>query len=215
MLPSKSLRDRMKEQLMAYNTAILASQENFLDHGIDENFIQSATQHLERDIQEAKVSFWNKTLALQRTQIMDALRNKLKQDDEDSRYATVSFLSLILETMKRIVLLSQTIIDNQQKVHQKEQQLINIKKERLSLKKYGGQKLQQIHTMMKRQKEKNASVNVAETEKMLNKLEKERQMTTIIQNVFQNVIIGSKVNWAEDPSLKAIVLQLEKNVYLQ
>ncbi|XP_053788048.1 centromere protein H isoform X2 [Vidua chalybeata] len=207
MLPSKSLRDRMKEQLMAYNTAILASQENFLDHGIDENFIQSATQHLERDIQEAKVSFWNKTLALQRTQIMDALRNKLKQDDEDSR--------LILETMKRIVLLSQTIIDNQQKLHQKEQQLINIKKERLSLKKYGGQKLQQIHTMMKRQKEKNASVNVAETEKMLNKLEKERQMTTIIQNVFQNVIIGSKVNWAEDPSLKAIVLQLEKNVYLQ
>ncbi|NXB83724.1 CENPH protein, partial [Vidua chalybeata] len=122
---------------------------------------------------------------------------------------------LILETMKRIVLLSQTIIDNQQKLHQKEQQLINIKKERLSLKKYGGQKLQQIHTMMKRQKEKNASVNVAETEKMLNKLEKERQMTTIIQNVFQNVIIGSKVNWAEDPSLKAIVLQLEKNVYLQ
>ncbi|NXR95293.1 CENPH protein, partial [Hypocryptadius cinnamomeus] len=166
-----------------------------------------ATQGLERDLEEAKVSFQNKTLALQRIQIMDALRNKLKQDDEDSR--------LILEMMKHIVLLSRTIIDYQQQVHQKEQQLIDIKKKRLSLKKYGEQKLQRIHTMTKRQKEKQARVNVTETEKMLNKLEKERQMTSIIQNVFQNIIIGSRVNWAEDPSLKAIVLQLENNVQLQ
>ncbi|NWY23317.1 CENPH protein, partial [Pheucticus melanocephalus] len=122
---------------------------------------------------------------------------------------------LILETMKHIVLLSRKIIDCQQQVHQKEQQLIDIKRERLSLKKYGGEKLQQIHTMMKRQKEKQARVNVIETEKMLDKLEKERQMTAIIQNVFQAVIIGSRVNWAEDQSLKAIVLQLEKNVHFQ
>ncbi|NWZ95775.1 CENPH protein, partial [Nesospiza acunhae] len=122
---------------------------------------------------------------------------------------------LILETMKHIVLLSRTIIDCQQRVHQKEQQLIDIKKERLSLKKYGGEKLQQIHNMMKRQKEKQAYVNVAETEKMRNKLEKERQMTSIIQNVFQGIIIGSGVNWAEDQALKAVVLQLEKNLHFQ
>ncbi|NXT06478.1 CENPH protein, partial [Prunella fulvescens] len=166
-----------------------------------------ATQDLETDIEEAKISFQNKMLALQRIQIMEALRNKLKQDDEESR--------LILETMKHIVLLSRTIADYQQQVHQKEQQLIDIKRKRLSLKKQGEQKLQQVHTMMKKEKKKQASVNVIETEKMLEKLEKERQSTTIIQNVFQNVIIGSRVNWAEDPSLKAIVLQLEKNVYLQ
>ncbi|NWW35545.1 CENPH protein, partial [Panurus biarmicus] len=122
---------------------------------------------------------------------------------------------LILETMKHIVLLSRTIIEYQQQVHQKEQQLIDCKRKRLSLKKDGVQKLQQIQTMMKRQKEKQMSGNVTETEKMLNKLEQERQTTTIIQNVFQNIIIGSRVNWAEDPSLKAIVLQLEKNVYFQ
>ncbi|NXB24054.1 CENPH protein, partial [Rhagologus leucostigma] len=164
----------------------------------------SATQDLQRDIEGVKVSFWNKTLALKRIQIMDALRNKVSQDDEESR--------LILETMKHIVLLSRTIIEYQQQAHQKEQQLIDIKRKRLSLKKDGGQKLQEIQTMMKKQKEKQASVNVTETEKLLDKLEKERQMTTIIQNVFQTIIIGSRVNWAEDPSLKAIVLQLEKNV---
>ncbi|NWT94987.1 CENPH protein, partial [Urocynchramus pylzowi] len=175
--------------------------------GVQHCSSRHATRDLERDTEEAKISFWNKTLALQRIQIMDALRKKLKQNDEHSR--------VILETMKHIVLLSRTIIDYQQQICQKEQQLIDIKKERLSLKKYGEQKLQQIHTMMKRQKEKQASVNVTEMEKMLKKLEKERQVTTIIQNVFQNIIIGSRVNWAEDPSLKAIVLQLEKNVYLQ
>ncbi|NWW57567.1 CENPH protein, partial [Ifrita kowaldi] len=163
-----------------------------------------ATQDLQRDIEEVKVSFQNKTLALQRVQIMDALRNKVSQDDEESR--------LILETMKHIVLLSRTIIEYQQQAHQKEQQLINIKRNRLSLKKDGGQKLWQIRTMMKRERVKQASVNVTETQKLLDKLEKERQMTTIIQNVLQGIIIGSRVNWAEDPSLKAIVLQLEKNV---
>ncbi|NXY08456.1 CENPH protein, partial [Pteruthius melanotis] len=119
---------------------------------------------------------------------------------------------LILETMKHLMLLSQTIIEYQQVRHQKEQQLIDIKRKRLLQKKDGGQKLQQVQTVMKRQKEKQANVNVAETEKLLNKLEKERLMTMIIQNVFQTIIIGSKINWAADPSLKAVVLQLEKSV---
>ncbi|NWV86413.1 CENPH protein, partial [Dasyornis broadbenti] len=172
--------------------------------GVQHGHSWRATQDLQRDIEEVKLSFRNKTLALQRIQITDALRNKVNQDDEDSR--------LILETMKHIVLLSRTIIEYQQQVHQKEQQLIDIKRKRLSLKSDGGQKLKQ---MMKKQKEKQANVNVTETEKMRDKTEKEREMTTIIQNVFQNIIIGSRVNWAEDPSLKAIVLQLEKNVCLQ
>ncbi|NXS02119.1 CENPH protein, partial [Oxylabes madagascariensis] len=142
-----------------------------------------------------------------RVQIMDALRNKLEQDDEESR--------LILETMKQIGLLSRTIIEYQRQMHEKEQQMIDIKRKRLSLKVDEGEKLQPVQTMKKRQTEKQANVNAAETENRLNKLERERHITSIIQNVLQNIIIGSRVNWAEDPSLKAIVLQLEKNIYLQ
>ncbi|NXQ58309.1 CENPH protein, partial [Anthoscopus minutus] len=176
-------------------------------HGVQHGHSFRATQELQRDIEEGKVSLQNKTMALQRVQIMDALRNKLKQDDVGSR--------LILETMKNIVFLSRTIIEYQQQVRQKEQQLIDIKKKRLLLKKGGRQKLQQMQTITKRQKEKQASVNVTEPEKMLHKLEQERQMTTLIQIVFQKIIIASRVNWAEDPSLKAVVLQLENNAYLQ
>ncbi|XP_052631255.1 centromere protein H-like isoform X2 [Harpia harpyja] len=35
-------------------------------------------------------------------------------------------------------------------------------------------------------------------------------LSTAILESQQNIIIGSRVNWAEDPSLKAVVLQLEK-----
>ncbi|KFW06409.1 Centromere protein H, partial [Fulmarus glacialis] len=166
----------------------------------------SATQDLEREMEEVKVSFQNKTLALQRIQVMVALRNKIKQKDNDSR--------LIVETVKHTVMLSQAVIENQQQAREKEQKLIDIKRKRLSLKKAGGQKLLQIHTMMKKQKEEQASMKVSEMlEKLRNNFKKEREMTTVIQNVFQSIIIGSRVNWAEDPSLRAIVLQLEKNVY--
>ncbi|KFO83514.1 Centromere protein H, partial [Buceros rhinoceros silvestris] len=164
-----------------------------------------ARKDLEKDMEEVKVSFENKTLALQRMQLTDALRNKLNQNDDDSQ--------LIVETMRKIVMLSKTVVEHQQQAREKEQKLTDIKRKRLLLKKAGGQKLLQIQTMLKKQKEKKANMKVNEIlEKIHNNLQKEREMTTVIQNVFQNIIIGSRVNWAEDPSLKAIVLQLEKNV---
>ncbi|KFQ12248.1 Centromere protein H, partial [Haliaeetus albicilla] len=162
----------------------------------------------ERRMEEVTISLQNKTLALQRIQLTFALRNKMKQnDDDDSR--------LITETVKRIVALSQRIIKCQQQARENEQKLIDIRRKRLTLKTAGREKLLQVHTIMKKQKEEQASVNMIETlEVIRNNLEKEIQMTTVIKNVFQSIIIASRVNWAEDPSLKAIVLQLEDDVYL-
>lgn len=68
--------------------------------------------------------------------------------------------------------------------------MLNFPNNVTALKKYGGEKLQQIHAMMKRQKEKPACMNASETENMLDKLEREIQMTTIIQNVFQVMLCG-------------------------
>ncbi|XP_054041396.1 centromere protein H [Rissa tridactyla] len=199
------LRDRMKQQLTEHSTAVRAIQENCLDHITEQNFIDSATQNLEQDVEEVKVSFQNKALALQRIQVMVALRNKVKQNDNDSR--------LILETLKHIVKLSSAVLQYQKQAHEKEQKLNDIKMKRLSLKKAGKQKLLEINEMMKKKKEEQAKRNVSTMmEKINNIFKKERNMTTVIQNVFQNLIIASRVNWAEDPSLKAIVLHLEKNV---
>ncbi|XP_027527363.1 centromere protein H [Neopelma chrysocephalum] len=199
------LRDQMKQQLMEYSAAVRGGQTTFLDQVVEEKHIQGITEDLQINKEEIEVSFWNKTLALQRIQLMAALRNKVNQDGKDS--------CLILETVNRIALLSRTIIKYQQLAHEKKQKLIDIKRKRVSLKKDQRRKLQQIQTMKKKQKKEKGNMNLVEA-KMLQNLEEERLLTTVIQNVFQNIIIGSGVNWAEDPSLKAIVLQLEKNVHL-
>ncbi|XP_040977571.1 uncharacterized protein LOC121233048 isoform X1 [Aquila chrysaetos chrysaetos] len=71
----------MKQQLMECSAAVHASQESYPDHAIEEKFIK-------------------------KFQLMDALRNKVKQNDNDS--------CLILETMKHIILLSTAILESQQ-----------------------------------------------------------------------------------------------------
>ncbi|NXU77891.1 CENPH protein, partial [Oreotrochilus melanogaster] len=167
----------------------------------------SAAKDMEKDIEEKKVSFQNKTLALQRIQIMLALRNKLKQNDSDSRE--------ILKMLKHIVILSQAVTECQQQLREKEQKLADIKMKRLSLKKTQQQKMLQIQIMTEKQTEEQKKIKMSEElEEKRNHLKKEQELITIIQNIFQNIIIGSRVNWAEDPSLRAIVLKLEKNVFL-
>ncbi|PKU45473.1 centromere protein h [Limosa lapponica baueri] len=200
------LRDQMKQQLMDYSTAVHASQENGLYHGTEQKFIDSATQNLEQDMEEVKVSFQNKTLALQRNQLTVALRNKMKQNDNDSR--------LIMETLKHIVKLTSSVLEYQQFYCSPSYFLtLHFPNNGTALKKAGRQKLLEIHDMKKKQKEEQVRMNMSEIlEKIQHNFKKERDITTVIQNVFQSIIIASRVNWAEDPSLKAIVLQLEKNV---
>ncbi|XP_065513479.1 centromere protein H [Caloenas nicobarica] len=199
------LRDRMRQQLQDCSAAIQTDQTSCLDHVIDEQFSKGATDDLERVMEELKLTFQNKTLALQRMQLGFQLKNKVKQHDNESR--------LIIGSMKHITMLSRTVIEYQQQAREKERKLIDIKRKRLSLKKSGEQKILQIHTMLKKIKEKQGHVKVSKMlETMHHNIQKERQRITVLQNVFQNILIGSRVNWAKDPSLKAIVLQLEKNV---
>ncbi|XP_071587104.1 centromere protein H isoform X2 [Heliangelus exortis] len=198
------LRDQMKQQLRECSAAADTNQESDLDHVIEEG---STTKDMEKDIEEKKVSFQNKTLALQRIQIMLALRNKLKQNDSDSRE--------ILKMLKHIVILSQEVTERQQQLREKEQKLTDIKMKRLSLKKTQQQKMLQIQIMTEKQTEEQKKIKMSEElEEKRNRLKKEQELITIIQNIFQSIIIGSRVNWAEDPSLRAIVLKLEKNVFL-
>ncbi|XP_074991746.1 centromere protein H-like isoform X2 [Calonectris borealis] len=146
------LREQMKQQLVEHSAAVHASQESYPDHAIEEKLIKSTTEDLEREEEKAKVSFQNKTLVLQR---------------------------LILETMKHVIMLSTAILESQQQAREMEQKLNDIKRKRLLLKQAGRQKLLQIHTMMKKQKKELVSMEVDEMlEKICNKLQKEREMTT-------------------------------------
>ncbi|XP_061218243.1 centromere protein H [Neopsephotus bourkii] len=120
-----------------------------------------------------------------------------------------SFLRLILDTLHDIVRLSEAIVAYQQQAREKEQKVAEIQKQRLLLKEVGREKLMHIHDMRSKLKVKQTTGEVKMLEEMHAAYEKERKITSVIQNVLQCIIIGSRVNWAEDPSLKALVLQLE------
>nr|XP_060617585.1 centromere protein H [Anolis sagrei ordinatus] len=199
------IKEQINQQLMEYNTTVNANEDRIADQAIDEKRVESSIEVLEREMEEMKISYQNKTLALQRIQVADALRNKLKDEDEDSKF--------IWDTTKHIIMLSTAILKSQQESRELEEKLNEVKQSRLALKRAGECKLAQICDIKKKRKAELENMKVGEMlEKMRGKLQKEIQMTTIVQNVFQSIIIASNVNWAEDPDLKAIVLQLEKNV---
>ncbi|KAJ7335895.1 hypothetical protein JRQ81_013836 [Phrynocephalus forsythii] len=200
------VKEQIKQHLMEYKTTVNANEESIPDQVIDEKIIECSIEDLEKEMEEVKISYQNKTLALQRIQVADALRNKLKDnEDSSSRY--------IWDTLKHIMMLSTAILKSQQQSRELEEKLNDVKQSRLALKRAGECKLTQIHDMKRKQREKLENMDVGKTlKKVRRNLQKEIQMTTLIQNIFQNLVTGSGVNWAKDPALKEVVLQLEKNV---
>uniref|UniRef100_A0ABM5FTS3 Centromere protein H isoform X2 n=1 Tax=Pogona vitticeps TaxID=103695 RepID=A0ABM5FTS3_9SAUR len=175
------VKEQIKQHLMEYNTTINANEENFPDQVIDEKIIECSIEDLEKEMEEVKISYQNKTLALQRIQITDALRNKLKNNDEDSsRY--------IWNTIKHIMMLSTTILQLQQQSRELEEKLNEVKQSRLALKRAGECKLTQIHDMKRKRREELENMEVGEMlKKVRRNLQQEIQMTTLIQNIFQVV----------------------------
>ncbi|PKK23449.1 centromere protein H, partial [Columba livia] len=199
------LRNRIRQQLQDCSATLHIDQTPCLDHIIEEEFLQDAADDLERITEELKLAFENRTLALQRMQFGFQLKINVKQHDNESR--------LIIGRMKHITMLSGTVIAYQQQAREKECKLMDLKRKRLTLKKNGEQKMLQIHTMIKKLKEKQGHGKESRVlEKIHHNIQKERQRIVLLQNVFQNILIGSRVNWAKDASLKAIALQLENNV---
>ncbi|KAM8984028.1 centromere protein H [Ara ararauna] len=198
------LKDQMKQQFLECSAVADAGKAADSHHAGKEKSAQIVIEDYKKDIENEKASFWSKTLALQRMQVMAALRDKMKQNDNDSE--------LILETVQDIVRLSQAVVAYRQETREKEQKVADIRKQRLLLKKVGREKLMQIHDTMNKLKEEQTTKEVKMMEEIHTAYQKERKITSVIQNVLQCIIIGSRVNWAEDPSLKAVVLQLEKNV---
>uniref|UniRef100_A0A7M4FGT7 Centromere protein H n=1 Tax=Crocodylus porosus TaxID=8502 RepID=A0A7M4FGT7_CROPO len=174
------LREQLKQQFMECSTVVDAGEESIPDQVMEEGLIEATVEELEREIEQAKISFQNKTLALHRVQIMDALRTKLRQNDDESK--------LILETIKRILMLSTAAMESQKQAREMEEKLNDIKRKRLSLKQAGEKKLLQIRTMKKKQKEELEGIEVGEMLKRIRRnLQKETEMTTLIQNIFQVV----------------------------
>ncbi|XP_016069399.1 PREDICTED: centromere protein H [Miniopterus natalensis] len=199
------LRAQTQQQLLEYKSLVDANEEKTPEEIIPEKQIETKIEDLENEIEEVKIAFEMKKLALDRMQLSTALRKKLEKSNVQT--------SELMDNMKHILELNRIIMKSQQESWNLENKLLDVKKKRFELKRASESKFLEIQTEKNKQKDDLDSMENSDKIKTLQqKLQTEIQITTVIQHVFQNLILGSKVNWAEDSALKETVLQLEKNL---
>ncbi|XP_047652587.1 centromere protein H [Phacochoerus africanus] len=199
------LRTQTKQQLLEYKSMVDANEEKTPEQIMQEKQIETKIEELENEIEEVKIAFEMKKLALDRMQLSTALKKNLEKTDTKT--------SPLMDNMKQILNLNKLIMKSQQDTWDLEEKMLDIRKKRLQLKQASESKLLEIQIEKNKQKDDLENMENSEKMKTIHRnLQREIQITTVIQHMFQNLILGSKANWAEDPALKEIVLQLEKNL---
>ncbi|XP_058918559.1 centromere protein H [Kogia breviceps] len=199
------VRAQTKQQLLEYKSMVDANEEKTPEQIMQEKQIEAKIEELEKEIEEAKVAFEMKKLALDRIQLSSAVKKHLEKINTKT--------SVLMDNMKQILSLNKLVMKSQQETRDLEGKLLDVRKKRLQLKQASERKLLEIQTEKNKQKDDLRSMeNSGKIKTIQQNLETEIQITTVIQHVFQNLILGSKANWAEDPALKETVLQLEKNL---
>ncbi|XP_012317649.2 centromere protein H [Aotus nancymaae] len=199
------LRAQTKQQLLEYKSILDASEEKTPEQIMQEKQIEAKIEDLENEIEQAKITFEIKQLAINRIRLSTALKKNLEKISTE--------YSVLMDSMKHLLKLNKLVMKSQQESWDLEEKLLDIRKKRLQLKQASESKLLEIQTEKNKQKIDLDGMENSERIKIIRQnLQMEIKITTVIQHVFQNLILGSKVNWAEDSALKEIVLQLEKNV---
>ncbi|XP_065731234.1 centromere protein H [Phocoena phocoena] len=199
------VRAQTKQQLLEYKSMVDANEEKTPEQIMQEKQIEVKIEELEKEIEEAKIAFEMKKLALDRMQLSSALKKHVEKINTKT--------SVLMDNMKQILSLNKSVMKSQQETRDLEDKLLDVRKKRLQLKQASERKLLEIQTEKNKQKDDLGSMeNSGKIKAIQQNLEMEIQITTVIQHVFQNLILGSKANWAEDSALKETVLQLEKNL---
>ncbi|KAJ8005719.1 hypothetical protein DPEC_G00120830 [Dallia pectoralis] len=152
-------------------------------------------------LEEAKISHFNKTLALHRMQVWHAISEKMKQQDPEAE--------AIKKLSDRSLELCAKIKRFQQESFELQDQITVLQKQRLDLKRRTHEKMKEMEELKTK-----AQLPVAEEyrnvlQKGQSNLEKYQKIVAIEQNVLRGIIIASKVNWIDDPKLRDIAMTLE------
>lgn len=121
------LRAQIKQQLVEYKSMVDANEEKTPEQIMQENQIEDKIEELENEIEEVKIAYEMKSIALNRIQRSTALQNNLKKIDAKN--------SEFMDNMKQILKLNKLIIRSQKESRSLERKRLEIKKKRLDLKK--------------------------------------------------------------------------------
>nr|XP_008260528.1 centromere protein H isoform X1 [Oryctolagus cuniculus] len=172
------LRAQIKQQLVEYKSMVDANEEKTPEQIMQENQIEDKIEELENEIEEVKIAYEMKSIALNRIQRSTALQNNLEKIDAKN--------SEFMDNMKQILKLNKLIIRSQKESRSLERKRLEIRKKRLDLKKASESKLLEIQTEKNKQKEDLDSMENSDKIKTIRQnLQMEINVTTVIQHVFQ------------------------------
>ncbi|KAL7884721.1 hypothetical protein AOLI_G00074910 [Acnodon oligacanthus] len=154
----------------------------------------------ENAIEQARLSHFNKTLALNRMQVWNAIIENLVQNDTGD----VSLKAMVDENAD----LCEKTMKLTKETRELQSQITDIQKKRLEMKGLIKKKMQEINEL-KQMRANQGQAQKQAVERAEAILQKYQKIATISQNVLRGIILASKVNWIDDPKLKDIAMGLE------
>ncbi|TKS78816.1 Centromere protein H [Collichthys lucidus] len=153
------------------------------------------------ELERVKAIHFNSTLTLHRMQMWHAIGEKLKQNDSEA--------DALKAVNDRCMTLCSHIKQLQQDSRDLQDEITEIQKERLGMKRLTHEKMKEIEELMKKEHPDTEKFKVV-MEKGQANLEKYKKMTVMTQNVLRGILLACKVNWLDDPKLRDIAMTLEE-----
>ncbi|XP_030271980.1 centromere protein H [Sparus aurata] len=154
------------------------------------------------ELEKVKTIHFNSTLALHRMQMWHAIGEKLKQNDSEA--------DALKAVSERCMALCSHIKQFQQESRDLQDEITEIQKKRLGMKRLTHEKMKEMEELMSKKKHPDTEKYKAALEKGRANLEKYKKMAIMTQNVLRGILLACKINWLDDPKLRDICMTLEE-----
>ncbi|XP_074494280.1 centromere protein H [Sebastes fasciatus] len=154
------------------------------------------------ELERVKTNNFNSTLTLHRMQMWHAIGEKLKQSDSEA-------VALKAVNDRYMALCSQTK-QLQQESRVLQDEITEIQKKRLEMKRLTHEKLKEMEELMSKKEHPDTEKYKAMVEKGQMNMEKYKKITIMTQDVLRGILLACKVNWLDDPKLRDIAMTLEE-----
>ncbi|XP_019221402.1 centromere protein H isoform X1 [Oreochromis niloticus] len=174
----------------------------------EKNKRSCSTSEAERDLPEyiselerVKTLHFNSTLTLHRMQMWHAIGEKLNWSDSEA--------DALKAISDRCMGLCSHIKHLQQESKKLQDEITEIQKNRLEMKRVTHEKIKHMEEFSKKEYPDMEKYKAA-LEKGQANLEKYKKMAIMTQNVLRGILLACKVNWLDDPKLRDIAMTLEE-----
>uniref|UniRef100_A0A8C7ZU56 Centromere protein H C-terminal domain-containing protein n=2 Tax=Oryzias sinensis TaxID=183150 RepID=A0A8C7ZU56_9TELE len=168
-----------------------------------------STSEAERDysdhiseLERVKTLQFNQTLALHRMQMWHAMGEKIKTNDPEADALKV--------VNQRCMALCCRIKQIQQETRLLQDEITELQKKRLEMKRLTHEKMKEMEDLMSRKEHPDTEKYKAALEKGQTNLEKYKKMSIMAQNVLRGLLLACKINWLDDPKLRDVAMTLEE-----